>query len=155
MAELVLRQHVAAHPEQVFARASDFANAAGFIRGISSVEVLTPGPVGLGTKFRETRRMMGKDATEQMEVIEWTPGRRYALGAMSCGTRYHSSFDFAPAAGGTEVTMTFRAEPQTLSAKVLGAIMKPMMAGMVRRCVADDLLDLKRACEQGSPREPA
>lgn len=150
MAEMVMRQHVAAPPAEVFARASDFSRAAEVVSGITRVEMLTPGTVGLGTKFRETRVMFGKEANEVMEVVEWQPARRYALGALSCGTKYHSAFDFAPVDGGTEVTMTFRAEPQTLTAKLMGAVMRPMMAGMVRKCVAQDLLDIKKACERSA-----
>ena len=50
-------QRVEAPVEKTFAVYSDVTNAAGRIKGIRKIELLTPGPVGVGTKFRETRVM--------------------------------------------------------------------------------------------------
>ena len=60
-----MSEHVTAPREVVFEVAADFHNAAELnIQGIDSLEVLTDGPIGVGTRFRETRVMMGKSSTE-------------------------------------------------------------------------------------------
>jgi carbon monoxide dehydrogenase subunit G len=147
--ELTIREQIAAPPERVFAAASDFANAPKAIPGILRVEMLTPGPVRAGTRFRETRRMFGKEASEEMTVAELEPPRRYLLTAESHGSRYRTEFRFEPgAAAGTEVVMTFRGEPLTTFAKVMTFVMKPMMKSMAKLC-ARDLADLKRSIEGG------
>ena len=53
-------RHVDAPPEVVFAHASDFRRAPEFITAIAKMEILTSGPVGAGTRFRETRMMFGR-----------------------------------------------------------------------------------------------
>jgi len=144
--EMTVRERIAAPPERVFVVASDFANAAKTIEGILRVEMLTPGPVGVGTRFRETRKMFGKEASEEMTVAELEPPRRYVLLAESHGARYRSELRFEPQDAGTEVVMTFRGEPLTVVAKVMAALMKPMMKSMAKHC-AKDLTDLKRSIE--------
>ena len=63
---------ISASPERVFALFTDLAHAPDNIRAIKKLELLTPGPMCMGTRFRETRVMFGKEATEEMEVIERT-----------------------------------------------------------------------------------
>ena len=54
--------------EDVFAVFTDLHRAAERIRGIERLEVLTDGPVGKGTRFRETRIMFRREATEEHRV---------------------------------------------------------------------------------------
>ena len=68
MTTFTVKKHVNAPPELVFAKASDFANAPSFIGAIKKVEILTPGPIQAGTRFKETRVMFKREATEEMEV---------------------------------------------------------------------------------------
>ena len=144
--EMTVRERIAAPPEKVFAVASDFAGAAERIDGILRVEMLTPGPLAVGTRFRETRKMFGKEASEEMTVVELDAPRRYVLLAESHGSRYRSELRFEPEGAGTEIVMTFRGEPLTLAAKVMSVLMKPMLESMVKLC-ARDLADLKRWIE--------
>jgi hypothetical protein len=144
---ITLTRHVAAPPEKVFAVASDFRNAAGRLRGITKMELLTDGPVGVGTRFRETRVMFGREATETMTVTAFDPPRGYALGAESCGCRYHIEFRFTPKDGGTDLEMRFEGRPLTLVAKVLGFLMGPMISKNCAKESEKDLDDLKAAAE--------
>lgn len=149
MPGITITETIAAPPEKVFARATDFPNAANIIQGIEKMEMLTEGPVEVGTRFRETRKMFGKLATEEMEVKTLDPPRMYALGAESHGSRYHTEFRFEPVGDGTRVTMEFQGEPLTMFAKVMTVMMKPMMKSMAKLC-AKDLADLKAAVEADS-----
>lgn len=146
---MTVSKTVAAPPERVFAVASDFANAAQTISAIQSTEILTPGPVGAGTRFRETRVMFGRPATEEMTVGVWDPPRRYTLLADAHGCRYESTLDFRPVDGGTEIAMTFVATPYTLPAKILGFLFKGMTKALARSC-AKDLDDLATAIVGGT-----
>lgn len=131
-------------PERVFAAAADFANAPARISGIVRVEMLSEGPVGIGTRFRETRRMFGKEAVEEMTVIAFEPGRSYVLGAENHGCRYRSEIRVEPDGQGSRITMSFAGEPLTFFAKVMGFLMKPMMKSLAKTC-GKDLSDLKRS----------
>jgi len=92
--------------------------------------------------------MVGKDATETMEVIEFTPGRSYVLGAESCGCRYRAELTVAPSGNGTDVSIRFRGTPLTFMSKVMSAVMAPMMSGMLRKCLDGDLADIKKYVEK-------
>jgi len=61
--QFTLDKHIAAPPMRVFAAASDFRNAPQRIHGIKKVEMLSTGPVGVGTRFKETRVLFKKEAT--------------------------------------------------------------------------------------------
>ena len=118
------------------------------ISGIVSVELLTDGPMREGTRWKETRKMMGKEATETMWITRFDPPRCYVAEAESCGTHYVSTLSFEQAGGGTRVTMSFEGRPVTLLAKLLSAPMGWMMKGAVRKMIAQDLADLGAHLEQ-------
>jgi carbon monoxide dehydrogenase subunit G len=143
---VTVTQRVEAPIEKTFAVYSDVTNAAGRIKGIRKIELLTPGPVGVGTKFRETRIMFGKEATETMEFSVYEPNRRYDLTADSCGALYRTEFRFEPDGTGTRVTATFGVEARSFVAKLF----KPLawlMRGMMKKCLQQDMDDLKAAAE--------
>lgn len=149
MKEISVSTHIGASPARVFATCSDFANAPQTISAIKKVEMLTPGPVGKGTKFRETRVMFGKEVTETLEVVEFDPGRSYVVGSDSCGCRYRCTFSFRQNGNGTDVECRFSAIPLTFGARIMGAIMAPFMSGMMRKCLVKDLEEIKAKVESG------
>ena len=116
------------------------------ISGIESVELLTDGPVGLGTKFRETRIMFGRQATEEMEITGFDAPRSYTTQASSHGCHYVTKMTFEPNGSGTDIQMSFNAEPQTVLAKTMAVMMKPMI-GKMRDIVSKDMDELKAAIE--------
>ncbi len=144
--KIEITEHVQAPVERVFALAADFANASERIGSIIKVEMLTEGPVGVGTRFVETRRMFKREAREEMEVVAFEPPHRYALAADSCGCRYLSELRFTGEAGGTRVVMTFEATPLSLLARIMSVLSRPMIK-MLRHEVQRDLADLKAAAE--------
>lgn len=150
MGALVL-EHVARAPvEVVFALASDFARAPENVPAIRRVEMLTPGPVGRGTRFRETRVMFGKEATAVLEVLELEPPRRYVLGCEEHGCRYRTELSFEPRGELTLMRMRFEVEPLTRVARVVALLMKPMMRGLAKSC-AKDLEAIAGVAERVAP----
>lgn len=147
----VVSERVNASPDAVFAAASDFAAAPQRITGIKKLEMLTAGPVGVGTKFRETRVMCGKEATETMEVVDFQPGRSYTLQARSCGCEYRTTVSVLPVGSGSEITFDFTGTPQTFGAKVMGALMGWMVKGACVKAVRGDLGDIKAWVEGNRP----
>ena len=150
MRGITVKETINAPAEKVFAAATDLRGLAGRIRAIKRIEVLTEGPVRVGTKFKETRIMFGREATEQMEITALEAPRRWSTGAQSHGCRYDTEFTLAPAAGGTEITMRFQGEPLNLFTKIMGLLMAPMMKSMAKLC-QKDLADLKASVEGTGP----
>lgn len=147
----LVNEHVNARPEHVFAIATDFASAPQRISGIKNMEMLTDGPVGLGTKFRETRIMFGRQATETMEVIDFQPGRSYTLAATNCGCQYRTVVSVRPSPSGSEITFDFTGTPLTFGARLMTGLMGWMAKGACLKAIRKDLADLKAAAENSLP----
>src|SRR5258706_4012484 len=147
MSRLQLCVRIAAPVERVFEVFTDLRNAPGRIIGIKRLEVLTDGPIGVGTKFRETREMFGKDATEEMAITECDRPRMYSVGALSCGCRYTVRYDFRSDGAETIVELDFRGEAVSIFAKLLMPVMGWLMSGSMKQCMQQDLDDLKAFIE--------
>ncbi len=116
---------------------------------MQDVEVLTPRPFGVGTRWRETRTVMGRSATEEMTVTEVAPQRSYRVEATSGGAHHVSTFAFAPSSyGGTDVTTTSGGRPTSTVARVLGAVTAPLGRRAVTRALEQDLADIAAAAER-------
>ena len=137
---------IAASPEVVFRTVCDLGRLHEILSAVTKIEVLTEGPVGSGTRFRETRLMLGKEATEEMEFVEFDPPSGYSLLAESHGSRYTTTYRLAARDGGTHLHMHFHAIPQTIGARILSVLFRPLM-GSVKREMARDLDELKAAVE--------
>lgn len=146
MAKFTLTRSINAPREVVFAQISDFANAPKFCSGIKKIEMLTNGAVRVGTRFKETRIMFKREATETMEVVAFDPPKGYMLGAESCGCRYRTGFQLEPRGNGTEITMSFDAQPLSFFAKVMSFLMKPMEKMCLKMC-EKELDDIKTSIE--------
>jgi hypothetical protein len=138
---------VAAPPEIVFAVAADVGGWPQVISAIEGIELLTPGPVAAGTRFRETRRMFGRQATEEMTVAEHEPPRRFVLTAFNHGTAYRAEHLFAPDGTGTRIELAFEGRPVTLAARLLAPLGLLFVASL-RRQLEGDLADLAREAER-------
>lgn len=136
-----------ATPEKVFAAFSDLDNLAANVSGITKVEVLAgPAQMQTGTKWRETRIMFGKEATEVMWVTAIEPDASYVVEAESHGTHYRSEYLFTPAGSSTRVQMTFEGEPLTFGARI-GSLLMVFFSGATKKALHKDMLELKRVCE--------
>ncbi len=144
-----------APPQVVFAAIADIESWSSMISAISEIVLLTPGPVAVGTRFRETREMFGRKATEEMTVAEIEPPRRLVLTAFNHGTAYRVEHLLAAEGTGTRVTLAFEGRPVTLAARLLMPL-GLLFRGTVRRQLASDLADLGREAERrhrdGAPR---
>ncbi len=116
------------------------------LSGVEKIERLTDGPFAEGTRWRETRVMMGREATEVMWVTQFDPPRGYVIEAASSGVRYVSTFTFEEHDGSTKALLRFEALPQSMAAKLLSPL-SFLMTGAVRKALATDFEDLKRAAE--------
>lgn len=141
---------VNAPPDRVFQAWSDFRNADQLVSGIEEIEVLTDGPIGVGTKFRETRLMHGKRATEEMEITEFQPGDRFVVECDSCGAHWRAEMKFVPEGSGTRVVNSMDAKPLGFLSKIMMLVMSPFMKGMMLKCIKQDMEDLKAHCENSA-----
>lgn len=149
MAKIVVSRHYDAPLSRVFEVYSDIDNCAGRIPAILKIEPLTDLPFGVGYRWRETRVMFKKEATEEMEVVAFEPNRRYLVEAFNCGCRYETEFNFREEEGGTTVERSFSATPLTFMAKVMSPV-GFLFKGMIRKCFKDDM-DALAGVIEGEP----
>lgn len=151
----VVEAKSAAKPDIAYAAGIDIQSWPGFIRGIESVEILTEGPPRTGTRFRETRTLFGRKASQEMTVAVLKPPRRCVFTAENHGARYVATTEFLPHGNGSLLRLTFEGIPVTLAARLL-SIMSVLMAAQVRRQLQSDIDDLaaeagRRAALQTNP----
>ncbi|MDQ4006766.1 MAG: SRPBCC family protein [Actinomycetota bacterium] len=149
MSAVTTRRTVDAPAERVWAVATDIGGWERTISGINQVELLSDGDFGTGTRWRETRTMFGREATEEMWVTAVDPGRSYTVEAESHGAHYVSTFTFtATTPEQTEVALTFDAQPQGTVAKVLAKVAAPVAQRSVAKALRQDLDDIAVAAER-------
>lgn len=102
---------------------------------------------GVGTRWRETRRMFGKEASEEMWVTELTPGVSYTVAAESRGTAYRSVMSVAATDSGSLLTMEFDGTGTNVITKALGATVGKLFEGATRSALQADLVAVARAAE--------
>jgi hypothetical protein len=136
--------------QRVFHIFTDLRRAAERVKAINSLEVLTDGPIARGTRFRETRTMFGRSATETMEITAFDAPNSYSVGCDSCGARYTTVFTFKPQGQSTRVEMSFSIEARSFMARLFKPLGRLMM-GQLRKCLDADLNDLQRAAEASDP----
>lgn len=154
MSELTVSRVITASPERVWAVLTDLDHAAQTLSGVTSVQLMTDGPYAVGTRWRETRTMLGRSATEEMWVAECDPLRRTEVRAESGGAQFVTTFTLEPRDNGTrtELTMRFAADAsavsglQSMMMKVLG----PLAARATQKALEQDLTDIAAAAEKSA-----
>jgi uncharacterized membrane protein len=140
---------IAAPIEDCFKVFSDLENLAEHVSAINQVELLTPGPIGVGTRFKETRTMFGKEASEVMEVTQFSPSEHLREEARSGGMHYVSDWHFSEREGKTRVEITFTGKPTSILARVLSPLFS-LMAGSMKKAFLTDMGELKTVLEKNS-----
>lgn len=119
------------------------------ISGIEGVERLDDGTgFSVGTRWRETRTLFGRTATEDMWVTELEPGHSYVVEANSHGTEYRTTQRVDPDDdGGSVLVMSFSGNPTGAMAKVMSATIGRFFEKATRKAFEQDLADIATAAE--------
>lgn len=146
------REEIAAPPERVFAALAEPDQVAKWMPGFVRFERLTPGPLAVGSRLRETRKMMGHEATEEFEVIVYEPPRVFGLyvdGRKGSSKQGEFRFRYTLAPGGPGTILTVDGEFGGLTGCMGGCmfLLGPLMAGFFRKAIAKDHTALKAYCE--------
>lgn len=137
-----------ASKEKVWSIITNIENAKDHISAIQSIEVLEKSNDGLvGFKWKETRIMFGKQATEVMWITDAQVNDFYQTRAESHGAIYISKLSLGEKNNATELNMSFNGEPQTFGAKFMSALMGWMFKKATVKAIEKDLEDIKAAAE--------
>ena len=146
MTPITVTDILAAPVEDVFKAFTDLEHQAGRVSGIKGIEVLTTGGFRLGTRWRETREVLGRIDDAEMEVTQFAQNAGYTITHEKAGVRIDTVFAFTPAGDGTKVSITFSLENQGLPPGLLTPV-SWAIAGKVKEILVKDLTDMKKAIE--------
>lgn len=146
MPTVTVSNHFEAPIEPVFTLFTDIDHAAGRVSSIKSVEPLTTGPFHLGTRWRETREVLGRLDSAEMEVTAFERNHTYTVTHFKAGIRIDTIFTFKTAGDGTDVDVEFDIEPEGFPPGLLTPL-GWAIDGKVHDVLARDLADLKKAAE--------
>lgn len=141
---------VAAPPRAVFSAVSDIANWPRIFRTVHEVEVLTSGPIRVGTRLRESCVMLGHEATVTMEVATLEPPHRLRLTAENRGMHWERDYLIDALELGSRITLIFRTRPENAVGRTFQPLMSPFMQIKLRDELEQDLADLTTAAVQVS-----
>ncbi len=130
MARITGHVRIAAPIEQVFDTVADSRNEPSFNPAMTGVELLTPPPVGLGTRFRAR---MGRAGLEMLvELTEFDRPHRLGSSTTSPMMETSGALTFAADDGGTVMSWAWRARPKGWL-RLLGPLFGPFGGRMERR----------------------
>jgi hypothetical protein len=142
MATITVANQIAAPVSAVFERFTDIEGSPARVAGIKAIEMLTTGPFGPNTRWRETREVLGRLDTADMEVTAYERNRTYTITHHKLAARIETVFTFAPLNGGTHVKVELNLSGPGLPPGLLAPI-EWAIAGTVRDVLSQDLADLK------------
>jgi hypothetical protein len=119
------------------------------VRSIRRVDVLTPGPIRVGTRLREDRVMFGAEGIHELEVASLERPHRLRLVVDHPDLRYELDHLIdAVHGGGCRMMLIFRSRPVAETGRVLQPLMAPFMEVNLRDELEQDLADFAAAIDR-------
>lgn len=135
--------HIARSPRKVFEVLSNPAEASKFLDNIKESKKLSEGPIGVGTIFRETRVVSGKEATADLLVTAYEPNSRVSISTEAEGIKVDYHYRLSLQDEGTRLLWLCE-----LKAAGLRRMMLPMVAAIMKKEDGDHLQKLKAYIEK-------
>jgi carbon monoxide dehydrogenase subunit G len=129
--------------EDVFAFLADFENVPAWNYAILETRKVFPGPMGVGTTYRQTRSVPRR-SEESFEVTVFEPARRLEVQGEIGPFRAKLSYALEPTGSGTRLTNAVDLESSGLL-----TLVAPLATSRVKHAVAANLDTLKQILERG------
>ena len=126
-------------PAEAFAYVADFERAPEWIPELTKVEKLTPGEIGVGTRFTQLVSLAGSEVEILVEVKEFDPPRVYAYEGDGGPAHFRASFTFEADGVGTRIRHDYDV---TLGGAL--KLMGPVVGGWIKRNTETAIENLKR-----------
>lgn len=131
-----------------------------WLSAVTRVDLLTPGPFGAGTVWRETRAMPdGAEVAEEFRVIECVTPERFVVASPGIGADYRMTYTFTPVVegrhrGGTMVTVVQDGHTTAPAGRFLTLVFGGLAARTVEGALRRDLDDLAAAATARDTSKP-
>lgn len=134
--------------EEIWQFVSDHTKWADHIVAILSVDVIENPDTFLGFKWKEKRKMFGKEAEETMWVTDVEENKFYKTRAESHGSVYLTTVTIEEQNDSCILSQEFEGLPQTIMGKIMMTMMGGMMKKSTEKALYDDLKDIKSYIEK-------
>jgi carbon monoxide dehydrogenase subunit G len=134
---------IARPPKHVFEFITDSNNAPKIVPSVQSSVKLTEGPPKVGTRYRETRLMGGKEQQAELEVAEYVKPERYAMRNVTDGIETVYRYRLRPERDGTRIDLVC-----DIKAAGIKKLMLPLVALILKREDGAHLQRLKQVLEE-------
>lgn len=135
--------HIERSPEQVWDYMMDFDQAPRWRNLVRQIDVITKGPLRVGSEMVVTFDVMGKVKRAVSEVWAFEPARRFGLRNTEQDVTGVFEYTLVPESNGTRVTFTCDIRPRGLMWLVL-----PFMLRANRARYTEQLPNLKKEVER-------
>lgn len=147
MTTVTVATEIAAPVDRVFEAFTDVEQSAGRVSNIRRTEFLTVGGFKLGARWLETREVLGREDTAEMETTAYERNRTYTITHHKAGARLDAVFTFTPNDDHTTVRVDFDLQRGGLPPGA-ASVAQWAIADSVRDVIGHDLADLKRFIER-------
>jgi len=144
MATVAVSNEIAAPLERVFQTFTDIEHGPTRVSGIKNIQMMTPGPIHVGTRWLETREVLGRLDPAEMEITAFERNRMYTITHHKAGVRIDTTFWFEASGDRTKVTVEFELDAGGLPPGLL-APLGWAIGGKVEKVLSHDLADLKQS----------
>jgi carbon monoxide dehydrogenase subunit G len=130
--------------KDVFAFVANPNNMSKWNSAVVSLEQVTPGDVGVGTKFKSTGEMMGRRIEGVMQIVAYEPDTKCAFQVNAGPMQVTMTMMFKTVGTGTKISLNAQGNPAGFF-----KIAEGMMTGRVKSMMEENLARLKSQLEKG------
>jgi len=129
--------------KDVFAFVADPNNMPKWNTTVMGIEQITPGSVGVGTKFKSTGEMMGRRIEGEMQVIAYEPDTKFGVQMNAGPMQVNMTVSFKTVGTGTKLSLNAQGNPAGVFKLAEG-----VMQGRVKSMMEENLARLKSQLEK-------
>jgi carbon monoxide dehydrogenase subunit G len=130
--------------KDVFAFVANPNNMSKWNAAVVSLQQITPGAVGVGTKFKSIGEMMGRRIEGEMQITAYEPDTKCSFQVNAGPMQVNMNLTFKTVGTGTKITLNAQGNPAGFF-----KLAEPMMAGRVKGMMEENLARLKSVLEKG------
>ena len=138
-----MSEWVARPPKEVFDFITASENAPKIVNSVTSMVKLTEGLPRVGTRYRESRLMHGKEQQAELEIVEYEPTQKYAVQNVTEGIETVYRYNFQPERDGTRIDLVCE-----VKTKGIKKLMLPLVAAILKKEDGDHLQRVKKVLEE-------
>ena len=130
--------------KDVFAFVTNPKNMSKWNSSVVSLEQITPGAVGMGTKFKSVGEMMRRRIEGEMQVVAFEPDAKYGFQMNAGPMQINVVLNFKTVGTGTKLNLNAQGNPGGVFKLAEG-----VLAGRVKSMMEENLARLKSVLENG------